>query len=182
MILQSGRPKSCEGREEREIRTYDFLDSLGISYERVDHEPAENMEICCLIDEVLGAPICKNLFLCNRQGTAFYLLMMPGDKPFKTKELSAQIGSARLSFASPEKMLECLDICPGAVSVMGLINDKDNAVQLLIDEDVLATEYVGCHPCVNTSSIRLKVEDVIGKLLPAVKHTYRTVHLVGIDI
>lgn len=181
MILQNGRPQNCEGREEREIRTYDRLDSLGISYDRVDHEPAENMDVCRLIDEALGAPICKNLFLCNRQCTVFYLLMMPGDKPFKTKELSAQIGSARLSFASPEKMLEYLDIRPGAVSVMGLMNDRSNAVQLLIDEDVLKTEYLGCHPCVNTSSIRLKVADVIGKLLPAANHTYQTVHLVGKD-
>lgn len=182
MILQNGRPQDCEGREAREMRTYDFLDSLGISYDRIDHEPAENMEVCRLIDEVLGAPICKNLFLCNRQGTVFYMLMMPGDKPFKTKELSAQIGSARLSFASPEKMFEYLDIRPGAVSVMGLMNDRNNAVQLLIDEDVLKAEYVGCHPCVNTSSIRLRVADVVSKLLPATKHTYQTVHLVGTDV
>jgi Ala-tRNA(Pro) deacylase len=137
------------------------------------------MEVCREIDLVLDALICKNLFLCNRQGTAFYLLMMPGDKPFKTKELSAQINSARLSFATPEKMLEYLDILPGAVSVMGLANDTNNQVQLLIDEDVLKGDYFGCHPCVNTSSLRIKVSDLLEKFLPAVHHDYKTVHLVG---
>ncbi len=181
MKLEKGRPVNCDAREAREVRTYDLLDSLGLEYDRVDHERAETMEICSEIDEVLGATICKNLFLCNRQGTTFYLLMMPGDKAFKTKELSAQIGSARLSFASAEKMLEYLDICPGAVSVLGLANDRGGAVQLLIDEDVLAGEYVGCHPCVNTSSLRLSTRDVLEKFLPAIAHTYRTVHLMGAE-
>ena len=161
------------------MRTYDLLDSLGVEYARIDHEAAETMEVCREIDRVLGAQICKNLFLCNRQGTVFYLLMMPGDKPFRTKELSAQIGSARLSFASPEKMETYLDVHPGSVSVMGLMNDRENSVQLLIDEDVLAGEWLGCHPCVNTSSLRLRVKDVVEKVLPAVHHTYRTVRLHG---
>lgn len=182
MILECGRPRSVEGREEREVRAYDLLDRLQIPYERIDHEAAETMEVCREIDLSLGATICKNLFLCNRQGTVFYLLMMPGDKPFRTKELSAQIMSARLSFASPEKMLEYLDIRPGAVSVLGLANDTENRVQLLIDEDVLRGEYVGCHPCVNTSSLRLRVKDVIEVFLPAVGHCYRTVHLEGIEV
>ena len=179
MILEYGRPQNSAGREAREIRTYDLLDSLGIEYSRIDHPAADTMEICREIDLSLNALICKNLFLCNRQGTAFYLLMMPGDKPFRTKELSAQIQSARLSFATAEKMEEYLDIHPGSVSVLGLANDKDGNVQLLIDEDVLKGEYFGCHPCVNTSSLRLRVEDLIDKFLPAVGHTYRTVHLTG---
>lgn len=179
MILEQGRPQHTEGREAREVRTYDFFDTLGIEYGRIDHAPAETMEVCAEIDKILEAQICKNLFLCNRQCTVFYLLMMPGDKPFRTKELSAQINSARLSFASPEKMEEYLDIHPGAVSVMGLMNDRDNNVQLLIDEDVLKSEWLGCHPCVNTSSLRLCVEDVLERFLPAVHHDYRTVHLDG---
>ena len=145
MELQKGRPSDETGRLEKEIRTYDLLDRLGIAYERVDHEPAMTMEVCQAIDEVLQATICKNLFLCNRQETAFYLLMMPDDKPFRTKDLSAQIGSARLSFAKSEYMEQFLDITPGSVSVMGLMNDKEKRVQLLIDEDVLNSEYVGCH-------------------------------------
>ena len=179
MELYKGRPEDISGREEREVRVYDLLDSLGIEYFRTDHEHADTREECNRIDAVLDVVICKNLFLCNRQKTDFYLLMMPGDKPFKTKELSSQINSARLSFASPDAMLEYLDIKPGAVSVMGLMNDKDNHVKLLVDEDVLKDEYVGCHPCVNTSSLKLKTEDVFGKYLKAVKHTATTVVLKG---
>lgn len=177
MELQKGRPSDETGRLEKEIRTYDLLDRLGIAYERVDHEPAMTMEVCQAIDEVLQATICKNLFLCNRQETAFYLLMMPDDKPFRTKDLSAQIGSARLSFAKPEYMEQFLDITPGSVSVMGLMNDKEKRVQLLIDEDVLNSEYVGCHPCINTSSIRLLTKDLVDEVIPAMEHAYIKVKL-----
>ena len=181
MELFNGRPQNEEGRLPRETRTYDFLDSLGIDYLRKDHEPADNMEACNTIDAILGVIICKNLFLCNRQKTNFYLLMMPGDKKFKTKELSSQINSARLSFAEPEDMLKYLDIEPGAVSIMGLMNDVGHNVQLLIDEDVLKDENLGCHPCVCTSSLKLKTADVLQKFLPATGHEYWTVHLVGED-
>lgn len=177
MELQKGRPSDETGRLEKEIRTYDLLDRLGVAYERVDHEPAMTMEVCQAIDEVLQATICKNLFLCNRQETAFYLLMMPDDKPFRTKDLSAQIGSARLSFAKPEYMEQFLDITPGSVSVMGLMNDKEKRVQLLIDEDVLNSEYVGCHPCINTSSIRLLTKDLLDEVIPAMEHAYIKVKL-----
>ena len=179
MELFDGRPENVEGRLPREVRTYDFLDSLDIKYKRMDHEHAETMEACEEIDKIMDVVMCKNLFLCNRQKTSFYLLMMPGDKKFKTKELSSQINSARLSFAESEDMLKYLDIEPGAVSVMGLMNDKDHAVQLLIDEDVLRDEYIGCHPCVNTASLKMRTDDVIKKFLPAVEHDYMTVHLVG---
>ena len=171
MTLYKGRPENEEGRLAKEIRSYDLLDSLGVEYERIDHEPAMTMEVCEAIDKALGATICKNLFLCNRQQTDFYLLMMPGDKPFKTKDLSAQIGSSRLSFATPEHMEKYLDITPGSVSVLGLINDKENGVKLLIDEDVLKGEYIGCHPCINTSSLRIKTEDVMNKVIPAMDHS-----------
>ena len=165
-----GRPNSAEGRLDKEMRVYDLLDDLGVDYERIDHEPAMTMEVCEAIDEALGATICKNLFLCNRQQTDFYLLMMPGDKPFKTKDLSAQIGSSRLSFATPEAMEQYLDITPGSLSVLGLMNDKENNVRLLIDEDVLKGEYVGCHPCINTSSLRIKTDDMMNKVIPSMKH------------
>ena len=181
MELYTGRPEKADGRLPREIRTYDYLDRLGISYFRTDHDRADNMEACNVIDAVLGVIICKNLFLCNRQKTNFYLLMMPGDKKFKTKELSSQIGSARLSFAEPEDMLKYLDIEPGAVSIMGLMNDREHAVQLLIDEDVLRDEYLGCHPCVCTSSLKIRTADVMEKFLPATGRSYKTVHLTGED-
>ncbi len=181
MELLTGRPENTEGRLPREIRTYDYLDSLGIRYQRTDHERADCMEACNEIDAVLGVVICKNLFLCNRQKTAFYLLMMPGDKKFKTKELSKQINSARLSFADPEGMLKYLDIEPGAVSIMGLMNDHSHDVQLLVDEDVLKGDYIGCHPCVCTSSLKIRTEDILNVFLPAVGHSLRTVCLSGED-
>ena len=170
MELVMGRPATNEGRLEKEIRVYDFLDELGISYQRIDHEPAMTMGICAQIDKVLEATICKNLLLCNRQKTDFYLLMMPGDKVFKTKELSGQIGSSRLSFAEPCFMEEFLDITPGSVRVLGLMNDHENQVQLLIDEDVLKGEFFGCHPCINTSSLRICTRDLMEKIIPALEH------------
>ena len=170
MELVKGRPASNEGRLDKEIRVYDFLDKLGIEYRRIDHEPAMTMEICAQIDKVLDATICKNLLLCNRQKTDFYLLMMPGDKVFKTKDLSSQIGSSRLSFADPCFMEEFLDITPGSVSVMGLMNDHNHRVKLLMDEDVTKGEFIGFHPCINTSSLRLKTQDLMEKISPAMGH------------
>ncbi len=170
MELLNGRPTNTEGRLDKEIRVYDFLDSLEVAYQRIDHEAAMTMEACEEIDRTLEATICKNLLLCNRQETQFYLLMLPGDKVFKTKNLSAQIGSSRLSFAKAEYMEKYLDITPGSLSVLGLMNDKDRMVRLLIDEDVLTGEYIGCHPCINTSSLRLRTKDLIEKIIPAMEH------------
>ena len=178
LVIHNGRPTENGQRLEKEIRTYDLLDSLGIEYERVDHEAAETMEACAKVDKILApAVICKNLFLCNTQKTKFYLLMIREDKKFKTKEISHQINSARLSFAPAEYMEEFLDITPGSVSVLGLMNDKDNQVTLLVDEDILKEEYFGCHPCINTSSLRLKIADVFGPFLQAVHHEYTVVRL-----
>lgn len=178
LTLVKGRPATNDGRLEKEIRTYDLLDSLGIEYERVDHEEANTMEACLAIDEVLApAVICKNLFLCNAQKTKFYLLMIREDKKFLTKDISKQINSARLSFGPAEYMEQFLDITPGSVSVLGLMNDKENNVTLLIDEDVLKAEYFGYHPCINTSSLRLKIADVFGPFLQAVHHEYTVVKL-----
>ena len=174
--LQFGRPDDLSGRLPKEQRCYELLDSLGVEYARVDHEHADTIEACHEIESTLGASICKNLFLTNRQQTEFYLLLMTGDKPFKTKLLSKQIGTARLSFASPEHMERYLDITPGSVSVLGLMNDGGK-VHLVIDRDLLKDEFIGCHPCINTSTLRLRTEDVIGKLLPAVGHEYALVEL-----
>ena len=177
MELVNGRPESCEGRLEKEIRVYDLLDSLDISYQRIDHEETMTMEACAAVDAVLEATICKNLLLCNRQCTAFYLLMIEGGKQFKTSTFSKQIGSSRLSFAAPEYMEKFLDITPGSLSVLGLMNDHDNHVELIIDEDILKGEYFGCHPCINTSSLRLKTSDLTQKIIPAMGHAPRIVHL-----
>jgi len=166
-----------EGRPQQEMSTYRFLTKAGITFKRADHDRAETMEDCEKIEKVLKAPICKNLFLCNRQKTKYYLLMMPDDKVFKTKDLSAQIGSSRLSFAGAEDMESLLNITPGAVSIMGLMNDRDNRVQLLIDRPVMESELLGCHPCVNTSSLRMKTRDVLDIFLPAVHHDAMMVDL-----
>lgn len=170
MILEIGAPKNITDRLSKEQRVYAFLDSLKIDYKRVDHEPAMTMEACEEIDKALGAVMCKNLFLSNRQETAFYLLLIPADKPFKTKDLSAQLGVARLSFGKAEYMEKFLDITPGSLSVLGLMNDKENNVQLLIDEDIFSAELIGVHPCVNTSSLSMSVKDLNEKIIPAMKH------------
>lgn len=177
MKLYRGRPENTEGRLEKEIKVYDLLDQLGMEYYRTDHEPAGNMEACNEIDAVLGTVICKNLFLCTANKKKFYLLMMPGDKPFKTKILSKQIHTSRLSFASPAYMLEYLNIEPGSVSIMGLMNDQENRVQLVIDKEVLEEDYLGCHPCINTSSLKLSTREVMEKFLPAVHHEAEIVEL-----
>ena len=181
MELLHGSPDNMEGRQDREIRAYRLLDELGVDFVRTDHpeEPATSMEVCEKVDAILGVRICKNLFLCNRQKTNFYLLVMPGDKPFKTKELSGQLGISRLSFGEPKFMEEFMDLQPGSVSVLGLMNDHDRRVRLLIDEDVLGEEQFGCHPCMNTSSIRFATRDLIDKILPAIGVGYTTVKLVG---
>ena len=165
MKLTQGRPDSPEGRLSKELAVYDL------------HDAAFTMEACLEVDTLLApAVMCKNLLLCNTQKTRFYLLMLGCDKKFRTGEISRQIGSARLSFAPPEPMEEYLDITPGSLSVMGLMNDHENHVRLLIDEDILASALVGCHPCVNTASLRLSVRDLLEKFLPAVGHDYTPVH------
>ena len=173
--LYQGRPS--DPRIPKEERCYDLLDSLGIPYWRVDHDHADTIEACEEVEGLLGCQICKNLLLTNRQQTQVYLLIMPGEKPFKTKILSKQIGSARLSFATPEQMLSLLDITPGSVSVLGLMNDKEGKVELLMDAEVVKGEYFGCHPCINTSSLRLKMSDLLDKILPAMAHSPRLVTL-----
>ena len=177
MELLQGRPFNTDGRLDKEIHVYDLLDKLGISYQRVDHEPAMTMEACEEIDKAMGTSMCKNLLLCNRQKTDFYLLLMPGEKVFQTKELSAQLGVSRLSFAPAEPMEEFLDITPGSLSVLGLMNDKNKCVRLIIDKPVLDDEYIGVHPCINTSSLKLKTVDFLNKIIPAMGHEPTIVNL-----
>ena len=167
-IYHNSRP---EGKlPAQEAAAFDFLDSLGIDYERVTHELADTMEKCDNVSAVLGVDVCKNLFLCNRQKTQFYLLMLEGEKVFKTKDLSKQLGVARLSFADPADMEKYLDITPGSVSVLGLMNDPDNAVQLVIDRPIAESASIGCHPCINSSTLAIATADILEKFLPAVHH------------
>lgn len=175
------KPKNISTREQKELRVYDLLESLHIEYERVDHQAAFTMKDCIKIRDELGICDCKNLFLTNATKTKFYLLMLPGEKKLKTKVLSKEIGSSRLSFALEDKMYEYLEITPGSVSVMGLMNDKNNQVSLLIDQELLKWEYIGCHPCVNTASIKIKTKDLIESILPAISHTYLPVTLTEME-
>lgn len=170
MKLYKGRPLDISERLEKEIRTYDYLDSLNIEYFRVDHDKVNCMEEIAHIDSALNTLVCKNLFLCNRNETNFFLLMMPGYKKFKTSIVSKKLKSSRLSFGNSEKMIEFLDVKPGSVSIMGLMNDKYNNIQLVIDKEVLEGEYIGCHPCINTTSLKIKTSDILEKYLPSVKH------------
>ncbi|MBQ2810445.1 MAG: prolyl-tRNA synthetase associated domain-containing protein [Clostridia bacterium] len=170
MLVYKGRPQDTNGRQEREIRVYDFLDSLGIEYYRVDHAVAMTMDDCEAIDVALETVMCKNLVLCNRQHTQFYLLMMPANKQFKTKDVSHMINSARLSFAEPEYLERFLDVLPGSVSIMGLMNDKEHNIQLLVDREVMGPDFVGCHPCANTSSLKIPTKSVFETFLNATGH------------
>ena len=176
--VYEGRPRDISGRLPKELRVYDLLDSLHVPYKRADHDALPTIEACHEVNRLLEIDICKNLFLCNAQKTAFYLLMMPGTKKFKTAALSKQIGSARLSFAGAEYMEQLLDITPGSVSVLGLMNDHENRVRLLIDRDVLENHpYLGCHPCINTSSLKIRTQDLLDVILPSIHHPYTLVDL-----
>ena len=161
--------KSGEGSIKREV--YALLEALEIPFMRADHAVADTIAECADIERVLGAPICKNLFLCNRQKTEFYLLLMPGDKPFRTADVSKLIGKARLSFASADAMGQYLGLTPGSVSVLGLMNDREKRVTLLIDREVAEGEYIGCHPCLNTSTLKIKTRDIFEKFLARTGHT-----------
>lgn len=170
-------PPSFEGRPDKEIRTYKLLSELGIEFERIEHEAANTIADCAKVDEAFGTPMCKNLLLCNASKNKFYMLMMPGEKPFDTKELRNQIGSSRLSFAPGEYMEKLLDITPGSLTVLGLANDKDLNVRLIIDKDVIDAEYICCHPAVNTASLKIKTSDILDKFLKYTGHEPTIVEL-----
>ena len=188
--LYYGRPIRSTGpgtavngynRTKEELACYDLLDSLEILYTRVDHSHADTIEACHQVEKVLGWPICKNLFLCNRQKTQFYLLMMEGDKVFKTKDLSKQLGVSRLSFASDEDLQRLLGVRPGSVTVLGLMHDPDNQVQLVMDKPIYDGAYVSCHPCISTSTVSISRSDLLEKLLPALHHQPIVVNLPDFD-
>lgn len=176
-IRYEGRPVDETGRLDKELKAYDLLDELGISYIRADHDALPTVDACQEVERLLGMEICKNLFLRNAQKTDFYLLLMPGNKRFRTAVLSKQIGSARLSFGEAELMEPLLDLTPGSVSVLGLMNDREQRVRLLIDRDILENEYFGCHPCINTSSLKFRTKDLVEKILPAINHEYTLVDI-----
>ena len=167
----------AEGRAAVELETFALLDRLHIPYAWVAHETADTIADCDVVSEVLGISICKNLFLCNRQQTDFYLLMMPGDKPFKTKDLSPLLGCSRLSFAGPEHMERLLRTIPGSVSALELMFDTQAQVRLVMDRAVHDAAWFGCHPCKNDASLRLRTEDLLHVFLPHTGHDVTVVDL-----
>lgn len=169
--VYKGRPETNENRLSKEIEVYDFLDSLSIEYERVDHNAADTIEACLEVEKVIGVGICKNLFVCNRTKTEYYIIMMSGHKAFRTADVSKKIGCSRLSFASAEDMEKLLGVTPGSVTVMALKNDTARRVKLVIDRDIINGEYIRCHPCINTSTLKIKTEDLLRVFLTKVKHT-----------
>ena len=182
-VILNGNPKRQTRRRKRQTakrdRVYNLLERLDIPFARADHAAAFTMEACESISAALQTPVCKNLFLCNRQKTNFYLLLMPADKPFRTKEITSQLGCARLSFASEDAMEQLLQLTPGSATIFGLMHDTENRVQLLVDRDLLGEATFGCHPCINTSTIRMQTSDVFDKLTTALHHPYTIVTLKG---
>ncbi len=170
LTLRKGRPAGREGRPEKELRSYDFLDALGISYEQMDREPEAPPERQREAQRALDAMICKNILLCDKKKTRFYLLVLPMDKHFVTGDVTGQLGVSHLSFADRPHMEALLDVTPGSVSVLALRNDRENRVLLVIDRAVLNREYFACHPCINTSSVRFAMADFLNAVLPALNH------------
>ena len=175
--MMEGRPENCEERLQKEVAVYDLLDSLGINYSRVDHDAADTIEACLEVEKVIGVGICKNLFVCNRQKTDYYMIMMAGEKPFRTADVSKKLGVSRLSFASSEDMERMLGVTPGSVTVMALKDDRERRVQLVIDRDIINGEYVRCHPCINTSTLKIKTDDLLRIFLRHTKHNPRIIDI-----
>jgi len=171
--IYSARP--TDKRSDEEEAVYDVLEMLDIPFERMDWLPED--EGSENVYEHLGIMRLKNLLLCNAQKTKFYLLVMPASVPFKSSVLSKQLGTARFSFAPEENLRELLHVKPGSASILGLHNDKNGVVNLCIDERVLENEYYGCHPCVNTTSLKIKTEDILNKFLAHTGHFYSVVRM-----
>ena len=179
--LHNGAPADRESRSAVERGCYDFLERLGVEYSRVDHDETDTIEKCLEIEKVIGVGICKNLFLCNRQKTDFYLLMMDGHKPFRTAEVSKKLGTSRLSFGTAEDMLALLGVTPGSVSVLALMNDQNRRVSLVIDKDVVSADHIRCHPCRNTSTLKIRTADLLGRILPALHRNPTVISIEGSD-
>lgn len=178
----------CEGRPAPELCSavegpvYDFLDGLGLEYKVLRHPAAFSIEECNRVRDIVKAPVFKNLFLTNKQQSRFYLLVMPGEKVFKTKYLSAQINSARLSFADENHMMRFLGVTPGSVTPFGLIHDREHNVNLLLDEDLKKYPVFACHPCTNTASVIMRFDDLISKVIPATGHAFQWVSLPTVTV
>lgn len=166
--IRTTAPENIENPTEKKV--FKTLDKLKIPYECVTNDVVEAMEECKEIDAKLGTEIRKSIFLCNKKKTSFFLVVMPAEKSLDTAALSSKIGVPHLSFAAPEYMQEHLGSLPGSASVMGLINDEDDYVQLIVDKEVADEEWFGCNPGINTAHLKMKTSDLLNKFLPHIRH------------
>lgn len=153
-----------------ETKVYETLSKLSIPFELVDNDSVESMEECIEISEKLGAEIRKTIFLCNRKKTSFYMVILPANKSFNTKEHCKKMDVSRLSFASGDLMMQHLDVAPGTATIMSLINDPDEKVELFIDKEIANSEFFACNPGANTTHLKIKTKDLLNKLLPKIDH------------
>ena len=157
----------CENLSQKASYVCDHLKNLGIDFLIKTHEPAETLEKCSEVEKSIDGKICKNLFLQTTSGNVYYLLMMSGEKKFVTKNVSKALGSSRLSFSSGNRMEEMLNTSPGSLSITSLIFDKGKAVSLAIDSDILKEEFICCHPCDCTATLKIKTSDITDILIPS---------------
>ena len=172
MIRTSGikteKPEAFVNETQRKV--YAVLERLGIPVERIDNDPAVTMEDCEAVDAALGVPTVKTLLLCNRQQTMFYLYVMPGDKPFSTKDFGAALQISRVSFAPAEKLREFLGTEVGATTPLSLVADPDKRVRLIIDKAAVAPEAIGFPDGTTTCYMRMRTTDLLGLFIPAAGH------------
>ncbi|MBQ8209657.1 MAG: prolyl-tRNA synthetase associated domain-containing protein [Clostridia bacterium] len=167
-LLYDSRPNDKRSRIEEQV--YDTLEKLDIQFKRIDHSPAATINECAAIEKFLDVHICKNIFLTNNKKDVYCLLLLKGDKKYEAGIVSRQIGSSRLSFASDGELMRYLGTTPGSVSVLSLINDTENKVTVAVDSDLLKNEYIGCHPCKNTSTLKIKTGDITEKFITHINH------------
>ena len=166
-----------EFKTELQEKVYKTLDSLEISYERVDTDEAITMEDCVLIDEKLKMKMVKTLFLCNRQQTLFYLFITVGDKPFRSKDFSTALDISRVSFAPAELMDKMLGTKIGAATVFSSLLPSAEDVQIIFDRDVLKEEFYGCSDGTTTGYMKIKTEDIIHKVLRFAKRSHSVIEV-----
>lgn len=166
-----------KGTNATKDKVFALLDKLHIPYERVENDVVETMEECKEIDQALGTEIRKSIFLCNQKKTSFFLVVMPAEKQLDTGALEKKLGVSHLSFASGELMEKHLGTKPGSASIMGLINDEDEYVQLIMDKEVADEEWFGCNPGINTDHLKIKTQDLLKKFLPRIYHKAKIVEL-----
>lgn len=155
---------------------YTLLEQLNIPFRKMEHAAASGMEDLAAVERQLRhtdakEAFCKNLFLCNRQKTVFYLLLIREDKRFRTSVVSKLIGASRLSFGDEENLYQLLGVHPGAITPLGLAFDTEHQVRLLMDRELLSLEEIYVHPCVNTATVALKTRDLLEKFFPFTGHT-----------